>query len=43
MDLLPTAKLVFLATKNSVDYHDEMSSDRFEEWFKSATLSNVAS
>lgn len=38
---VPNAKLVFLAKKNSADYHDEMDSDRFEEWFKTQLLPNV--
>lgn len=38
---VPNAKLVFLAKKKSADYHDEMSSDRFEEWFKTQLIPNV--
>jgi hypothetical protein len=35
------AKLVFLAKKNSADYHDEMNSERFEKWFQDQLLPNI--
>jgi transposase len=35
------AKLVFLAKKNSADYHDEMDSERFEKWFQDQLLPNI--
>jgi hypothetical protein len=34
------AKLVFLAKRNSADYHDEMDSKRFEKWFQDQLLPN---
>ncbi len=34
MGFIEGAKHVFLAKKNSGDYHDEMDSARFERWFK---------
>ncbi|KAG8227918.1 hypothetical protein J437_LFUL011846 [Ladona fulva] len=35
------ARLVYPAKKNTGDYHDEMDSRRFEEWFKSQLLPNI--
>ncbi|KAG8238540.1 hypothetical protein J437_LFUL018354 [Ladona fulva] len=36
-----SARLVYPAKKNTGDYHDEMDSRRFEEWFKSQLLPNI--
>ncbi|KAG8238291.1 hypothetical protein J437_LFUL017046 [Ladona fulva] len=35
------AKLVYLAKKRLGDYHDEIDSTRFEEWFKSQLIPNI--
>jgi hypothetical protein len=31
-------KLVFLATRKSADYHDQMDSKRFEKWLQDQLL-----
>jgi transposase len=38
---LNNAKLVFLAKRNSADYHDEMDSKRFEKQFQDQLLPNI--
>jgi hypothetical protein len=35
------AKLVFLAKRNSADYHNEMDSKLFEKWFQNKLLPNI--
>ncbi|KAG8240405.1 hypothetical protein J437_LFUL002548 [Ladona fulva] len=40
-EFVENARLVYPAKKNTGDYHDEMDSRRFEEWFKSQLLLNI--
>ena len=35
------AKLVFRAKTNSIEYHDEMNSEHFMEWFTQQLLPNI--
>ena len=36
------AALVFQSKKATVDYHDEMTSEHFEEWFHDSLLPNIS-
>ena len=38
---IPHTKLIFQSKKNTGDYHDEMTGDTFEEWFKDKLIPNV--
>jgi hypothetical protein len=38
---IKNAKSVFLAKRNSADYHDVMDSKRFEKWFQDQLLPNI--
>ena len=35
------ADLVFQSKKATGDYHDEMNSERFEEWFRDQLMPNI--
>lgn len=38
---IPDTTLIFKSRKNTGDYHDEMTADHFEEWFKTVLLPNL--
>ena len=35
---IPNTTLIFRSKKNTGDYHDEMTGEHFEEWFKDKLL-----
>ena len=41
MGWVPNTTLIFTSKKNTGDYHDEMTGEYFEEWFKDRLLPNV--
>ena len=41
MGWVPYTTLIFRSKKNTGDYHDEMTGDHFEEWFRDKLLPNV--
>ena len=38
---IPNTTLIFKSKKNTGDYHDEMTSEHFEEWFSESLIPNV--
>ena len=40
MGWVPNTTLIFRSKKNTGDYHDEMTGDHFEEWFRDKLLPN---
>ena len=40
---IPNTTLIFRSKKNTGDYHDEMTGEHFEEWFRDKLLPNVPS
>ena len=43
MGWVPNTTLIFRSKKNTGDYHDEMTGEHFEEWFKEKLLPNLPS
>ena len=41
MGWIPSTTLIFQSKKNTGDYHDEMTGEHFEEWFRDKLLPNV--
>ena len=41
MGWIPNTTLIFQSKKNTGDYHDEMTGEHFEEWFRDKLLPNV--
>ena len=41
MGWIPNTTLIFRSKKNTGDYHDEMTRDHFEEWFRDTLLPNA--
>ena len=41
MGWIPNTTLIFCSKKNTGDYHDEMTGDHFEEWFRDTLLPNA--
>ena len=38
---IPNTTLIFKSKRNTGDYHDEMTSEHFEEWFSISLIPNV--
>ena len=41
MGWIPNTTPIFQSKKNTGDYHDEMTGEHFEEWFKDKLLQNI--
>ena len=41
MGWIPNTTLIFRSKKNTGDYHDEMTGEHFEEWFRDKLLPNI--
>ena len=42
MGWIPNTTLIFQSKKDTSDYHDEMTGEHFEEWFRDSLLPNVS-
>ena len=43
MGWIPNTTLIFQSKKDTGDYHDEMTGEHFEEWFREKLLPNIQS
>ena len=41
-EVRPNTTLIFQSKKDTGDYHDEMTGEHFEEWFRDRVLPNVS-